>query len=168
MSSNVARKTISHPRYCTESSPGPPISALVSLQVHMRANWWNSTFPFNFNAKRTLQASGSMGVVMLGASKQASVCVCARACARTLSGGRVCLQERGNNELAYRHASSPVSDRLLFPRTVWCGCDRSVLFVRCVSVRYLRSCWSTAAGNVCVCMSAGRTRTLFSVLVTFS
>lgn len=57
----------------------------------MLANRWNSSFPVNFNVKGMLQASGSMGVVVLGWSTGhcACVCVCANVCLYAcISGGK--------------------------------------------------------------------------------
>ncbi len=64
-----------------------PISGLVCMQVHMLANRWNSSFPFNFNVKGMLQASGSMGSWCWEGSTdhpvcvRVCVCVCVRVCA---------------------------------------------------------------------------------------
>ena len=70
----------------------PPISGLVCMQVHMPANRWNSSFPFNFNVKGMLQASGSLGLwCWKGAQITLCVCVCVCLCVSVCVRACVCV-----------------------------------------------------------------------------
>lgn len=58
--------------------------------MHMLANRWNSRFPFNFNVKGMLQASGSMGL-WFKEGAQITLYVCARVCVRACVRLCVCV-----------------------------------------------------------------------------
>lgn len=55
------------------------VAVCVCVQMHMLANRWNSRFPFNFNVKGMLQASGSMGL-WFKEGAQITLYVCVRVC----------------------------------------------------------------------------------------
>ena len=126
------------------------------------------TFPFNFNVKGMLQASGYMGSWCW---EGAWITLCVWVCVRERAC--VCVWRKGeimNLSIDTYHLLCPTVSCFSFASRVSCECNRSDLLVQ--RVCFTDTWWVSGAQlqgmYVCVCMCAGRPWTLFSVLLTLS